>query len=197
WARAAGSGGWARYDLLGLPSGPLALRKLPLLVGLRRAAGVYIFRAADGGVLHVGRAADVRNRVRSLFVTGGRRRVARLLRETVAIEYLPCGHPLEAAVAQLRLHHAHRPWFDGRPRRWKACAYVKLTGGRYPRLSVVHRPRADRAVYLGPFAGAAPARFVRSALEAAVPLRRGAEAVAVVRRGLAGEPEVLLAPLAD
>jgi DNA polymerase-3 subunit epsilon len=196
--RAAGFGVLALDDLLGLPSSPLALRKLPLLAGLPRAAGVYLFRGADGRVLHVGRAADVRNRVRSLFITGGRRRVARLLRETVAIEYLPYGHPLEAAVAQLRLHHAHRPWFDGRPRRWKACAYLKLTAGRYPRLAVVHAPRADGAVYLGPFPGVAPARFVRSAVEAAVPLRRGAgDVVELVRRGLTGEPDLILGPLAD
>lgn len=196
--RAAGFGVLALDDLLGLPSSPLALRKLPLLAGLPRAAGVYLFRAADGRVIHVGRAGDVRNRVRSLFITGGRRKVARLLRETAAIEYLPAGHALEAAVTQLRLHHAHRPWFDGRPRRWKACAYLKLTTGRFPRLAVVHTPRADGSVYLGPFAGVGPARFVRSAIEAVLPLRRGAaDVVGVVRRGLTDEPEAILGPLAQ
>ena len=43
-------------------------------------------------------------------------------------------------VTQLRLHHAHRPWFDGRPRRWKACAYLKLTTG--PVLDPVGWPRS-------------------------------------------------------
>ena len=196
--RAAGFGVLALDDLLGLPASPLALRKLPLLAGLPRAAGVYLFRAADGRVVHVGRAGDVRNRVRSLFITGGRRKVARLLRETAAIEYLPAGHALEAAVTQLRLHHAHRPWFDGRPRRWKACAYLRLTAGRSPRLAVVHTPRADGSVYLGPFVGVGPARFVRSAIEAALPLRRAAADVAdAVRRGLTDEPEAILGPLAQ
>jgi DNA polymerase-3 subunit epsilon len=196
--RAAGYGVLALDDLLGLPSSPLALRKLPLLAGLPRAAGVYLFRAADGRVVHVGRAADVRSRVRSLFITGGRRKVARLLRETAAIEYLPAAHPLEASVTQLRLHHTHRPWFDGRPRRWKASAYLKLTAGRSPRLAVVHRPRPDGGLYLGPFPGVGPARFVRSAIEAALPLRRGPVGVAdLVRRGLTGEPEAVLGPLAQ
>ena len=194
--RAAGFGVLALDDLLGLPSSPLALRKLPLLAGLPRAAGVYLFRAADGRVIHVGRAGDVRNRVRSLFITGGRRKVARLLRETAAIEYLPAGHALEAAVTQLRLHHAHRPWFDGRPRRWKACAYLKLTAGRWVRLAVVHTPRADGSVYLGPFAGVGPARFVRSAIEAALPLRRDSADVAdLLRLGLTGDPDAILGPL--
>ena len=196
--RAAGYGVLALDDLLALPSNPLALRKLPLMAALPRAAGVYLFRAADGRVLHVGRAADVRHRVRSLFVTGGRRRVARLLRETVAIEHIPCGHPLETTITQLRLHHAHRPGFDGRPRRWKAAAYLKLTAGRFPRLAVVHRPRPDGAVYLGPFQGVGPARFVRSAIEATLPLRRGTpDVVEQVRRGLSGEPEALLGPLTE
>ena len=195
--RAAGYGVLALDDLLGLPSSPLALRKLPLLAGLPRAAGVYLFRAADGRVLHVGRAGDVRNRVRSLFITGGRRKVARLLRETAAIEYLPTGHPLEAAVTQLRLHHAHRPWFDGRPRRWKACAYLKLTAGRFPRLAVVHTPRADGGVYLGPFPGVVPgpvrAQRHRGGAAAAA---GSADVVDVVRRGLTEEPEAILGPLA-
>jgi len=196
--RAAGFGVLALDDLLSLPSSPLALRKLPLLAGLPRQPGVYLFRAADGRVLHVGRAVDVRNRVRSLFVTGGRRRVARLLRETVAIEHLPCAHPLEATVIQLRLHHAHRPWFDGRPRRWKACAYLKLTAGRWVRLAVVHTPRADGGMYLGPFPGVAPARFVRSAIEAALPLHRGGgDVVALLRRALSGETDLILGPLAE
>jgi DNA polymerase III subunit epsilon len=195
--RAAGFGVLALDDLLGLPSSPLALRKLPLLAGLPRAAGVYLFRAADGRVVHVGRAGDVRNRVRSLFINGGRRKVARLLRETTSIEYLPAGHGLEAAVTQLRLHHAHRPWFDGRPRRWKACAYLKLTTGRWARLAVVHKPRADGGVYVGPFPGVGPARFVRSAIEAALPLQRGsADAWDLVRRGLTDEPEAILGPMA-
>src|SRR5581483_3854396 len=195
--RAAAFGVLALDDLLSLPSSPLALRKLPLLVGLPRAPGVYVFRAADGRAVHVGRAADVRNRVRSLFLAGGRRRVARLLRETVAVEYLPCAHPLEAAIGELRLHHAHRPSFDGRPRRWKSCAYLKCTAGRWPRLAVVHTVRADGGLYLGPFPGAAPARFVRSAVEAALPVRRGGAGVAeAVRRGLSGEGDLLLGPLA-
>ena len=196
--RAAGYGVLALDDLLALPSNPLALRKLPLMASLPRAAGVYLFRAADGRVLHVGRAADVRHRVRSLFVTGGRRRVARLLRETVAIEHIPCGHPLETTITQLRLHHAHRPGFDGRPRRWKAAAFLKLTAGRFPRLAVVHRPRADGALYLGPFQGVGPARFVRSAIEATLPLRRDTpDAVEQIRRGFSGQPEALLGPLAE
>jgi len=165
--RAAGFGVLALDDLLSLPSSPLALRKLPLLAGLPRQPGVYLFRAADGRVLHVGRAVDVRNRVRSLFVTGGRRRVARLLRETVAIEHLP-------------------------------CAYLKLTAGRWVRLAVVHTPRADGGMYLGPFPGVAPARFVRSAIEAALPLHRGGgDVVALLRRALSGETDLILGPLAE
>ncbi len=102
------------------------------------------------------------------------------------------------AASSTSAHHIHRPWFDGRPRRWKACAYLKLTAGRFPRLAVVHRPRADGGLYLGPFQGAAPARFVRSAIEAALPLRRGTgDVVALVRRGFSGEPEAVLGPLAE
>src|SRR5207302_9514652 len=65
------------------------------------------------------------------------------------------------------------------------------------RLAVVHAVRADGGLYLGPFPGVAPARFVRSAIEAALPVRRGGpEVVELIRRGLTGESDVVLLPLA-
>jgi hypothetical protein len=73
-----------------------------------------------------------------------------------------------------------------------------LTTGRFPRLAVAHTLRNDGAVYLGPFPGVAAARFVRSAIEAALPLRLGTgDVVALVRRALSGEHGAIVGPLAE
>lgn len=146
-------------DLLALPSTPLAMAKLPLAAGLPRRPGVYLFKDAGGRVLYVGKATNLRARVRSYFSSDDRRKVPQLLRETAAIDHVVCAHPLEAAVLELRLIQAHQPRFNRRGKAWRAYAYLKLTAERFPRLAVVHEARNDGAFYLGPFhsSGAAPA----------------------------------------
>ncbi|MDQ3947013.1 MAG: exonuclease domain-containing protein [Actinomycetota bacterium] len=188
-------------DLLALPSTPQALARLPLAARLPRRPGVYLFEDAGGRVLHVGRAGDLRARVRAYF-TSGDRRWRRLVRETARIDHVVCAHPLEAAVVQARLTHAHQPTFDRPGRRRAASAYVKVTTERHPRLLVVHRPRDDGALYLGPLPSTASAHLVREAIQAASELpglagRGGGARTGVVRRSLGPEPWLLLGPLAD
>lgn len=159
-------------DLLALPSTPLAMAKLPLAAGLPRRPGVYLFKDAGGRVLYVGKATNLRARVRSYFSSDDRRKVPQLLRETAAIDHVVCAHPLEAAVLELRLIQAHQPRFNRRGKAWRAYAYLKLTAERFPRLAVVHEARNDGAFYLGPFHSSGAAHRVREAIESATPLRR-------------------------
>ena len=186
--RAATFGVLALDDLLTFPSAPLALAKLPLAAHLPRRPGVYLFADAGGRVLHVGRAGDLRARVRSYFAPGDRRH-RRLLRETARIDHLVCTHPLEAAVVQARLVHAHRPPYGlhvGRAR--PSPAYVKFTAERRPRLLVVHQRRADGALYLGPLPSTRAARLVREAI-------RSTGSPELLPRAVAGEPGLLVGPL--
>jgi DNA polymerase-3 subunit epsilon len=160
-------------DLLALPSTPMAMAKLPLVRGLPRKPGVYLFRDAGGRVLYVGKATDLRARVRSYFSSDDRRKIPQLLRETVAIDHVVCAHPLEAAVLELRLIQAHEPRFNRRAKAWRSYAYLKLTlAERFPRLAVVRQPRPDGCLYLGPLHSASAARVLQEAIESALPLRR-------------------------
>jgi DNA polymerase-3 subunit epsilon len=131
--RAATFGILALDDLLAFPSTSLALAQLPLAARLPRRPGVYLFTDAGGRVLHVGRAGDLRARVRSYFASGDRR-LRRLVRETARIDHLVCAHRLEAAVVQARLIHAHLPRFDRPGKRGPSPAYVKLTAEHRQRL---------------------------------------------------------------
>jgi DNA polymerase-3 subunit epsilon len=160
-------------DLLALPATPMALAKLPLARRLPRQPGVYLFRDAGGRVLYVGKATDLRARVRSYFSSDDRRKIPQLLRETAAIDHVVCAHPLEAAVLELRLIQAHEPRFNRRSKAWRSYAYLKLTlAERFPRLAVVRQPRPDGGLYLGPLHSASAARTVQEAIESALPLRR-------------------------
>jgi len=172
--RAASFGVLGLDDLLLLPSmrAHPSAAKLALTTRLPRAPGVYLFRDRDGRVLYVGKATNLRARVRSYFSSDDRRKVPQLLRETVAIDHLVCPGPFEAAVREIRLIQALQPRFNRQAKVWRKYAYLKLTNERFPRLAVTRVAKADGATYVGPLPSTAVAHLVREAIESAVPLRR-------------------------
>ncbi len=162
-------------DLLELPTirAHPQVGKLRLTASLPRRPGVYLFKGLGGRVLYVGKATELRSRVRSYFSGDERRKVSQLLRETVAIDHVVCPGPLEAGVLEVRLIHRHLPPFNRRSKLWRRYAYLKLTlDERFPRLSVVRTARADACLYLGPLSSSGAARQVAEAIESAVPIRR-------------------------
>jgi DNA polymerase-3 subunit epsilon len=173
--RAGSFGVLGLEDLLELPTvkGHPQLAKLRLTESLPRKPGVYLFRDGGGRVLYVGKATDLRSRVRSYFTGDERRKVAQLLRETHTIDHQVTSGPLEAAVLEVRLIHQHLPRFNRQATTWRRYAYLKLTlNERFPRLSAVRVPKPDGALYLGPLGSTAAARRVAEAIETAVPIRR-------------------------
>ncbi len=172
--RAAGLGVLGLDDLLALPTmaGHPQASKLRLTDSLPRRPGVYLFRDASGRVLYVGKATNLRTRVRSYFSGDERRKVGQLLREAHAIDHLVCSSPLEAAVREVRLIHSLQPRFNRQAKTWSRYAYLKLTAERFPRLSVVKAVRADGATYLGPLPSSRNAKLVAEAIQTAVPIRR-------------------------
>jgi DNA polymerase III subunit epsilon len=173
--RAAGLGVTGLDDLVALPTiaGHAQATKLGLTSGLPREPGVYLFRDRGGRVLYVGKATNLRSRVRSYFSGDTRRKVPQLLREVQAIDHEICSSTLEAAVREVRLIHQHQPRFNRQAKDWSRYTYLKLTLAEpFPRLSVVRTVGNDGALYLGPLASTRQARRVAEAIETAVPLRR-------------------------
>jgi len=167
-------------DLAGLPgmAGHPSAGKLALTDRLPRTSGVYLFRDRDGRVLYVGKATNLRARVRSYFSTDERRKVGALLRATERIDHKVCASTLEAEVLETRLIRDLLPRYNRRGTRWQRAPYLKLTlGEAFPRLSVVRSPRDDGAVYLGPLRSRAQARNIIEAIETVAPLRRCAAPV--------------------
>ncbi len=161
-------------DLLELPTarGSAHYSKIELTESLPRRPGVYLFRDRNGAVFYVGKAKNLRSRVRSYFYGDERRTVAQMLRELDSIDHRVCETELEAEVAELRLIAAHRPRHNRRSRPPKSSHFVKLTAEAFPRLSIVRTLRGDGLAYLGPFRSQRSARTVVEALWDAVPIRR-------------------------
>ncbi|HKE98591.1 MAG TPA: DEDD exonuclease domain-containing protein [Actinomycetes bacterium] len=188
--RAAGFGVLALEDLLTFPTVRVQQRhsyaKVRLTDGLPRSPGVYLFRSRHGEVLYVGKAKDLRARVRSYFSGDGRAKVTDLLAELASIDHVPCTSELEAGVREVRLIQRHRPRYNRRGRDpERHYCYLKLTRERWPRLSIVRKPLDDGASYLGPLTSTVQAELVKTAIEDALPLRRCTQAIGARKRAAA------------
>lgn len=172
--RAGSLGVTALDDLLQLPTarGAAHYRKIHLTDHLPRRPGVYQFVDRHGTIFYIGKATNLRSRVRSYFYGDQRRSVADMLRELHRVEFHVCESPIEAEVMELRLIHTHRPRHNRRSRPPKASHFVKLTKEKFPRLSLVRTIREDGDCYLGPFRSRRAAETVMLALWDAVPIRR-------------------------
>jgi len=161
-------------DLLRLPTarGKADYRKIELTDSLPRRPGVYLFVDRAGTVFYVGKAKNLRSRVRGYFYGDTRRSVARMLNELDSIQHRVCETELEAEVTELRLIAAHRPRHNRRSKPTRSPHWLRLTNEAFPRLSLVRSPSGQGLDHLGPFAGRGSAVLVMEALWDALPLRR-------------------------
>ncbi|MGB7861190.1 MAG: DEDD exonuclease domain-containing protein [Acidimicrobiia bacterium] len=161
-------------DLLQLPTakGSPHYSKIRLTEHLPRLPGVYIFKDRHGTPIYVGKASNLRTRVRQYFYGDKRRSISNLMKELESIEHQVCETVLEAEVTELRLIHTHRPRHNRKSRPPKSSHFVKLTDERFPRLSVVRTVGGRGLAYLGPFRSKRTADLVMAAIWDAVPIRR-------------------------
>lgn len=172
--RAAGLGVTGLDDLVALPTmgaHPQAA-KLRLTQQLPRSPGVYRFLDGQGRVLYVGKATNLRQRVRSYFASDDRRKVGPLLREMQQLTHTPTPDALSAEVLELRYLHRLAPRYNRVGTTWTRYCYVRLTTDeQWPRLVIVNEPAAT-GVHLGPLPSRAAATAVIEAIHTALPLRR-------------------------
>ncbi|RPI85127.1 MAG: excinuclease ABC subunit C, partial [Chloroflexi bacterium] len=87
-----------------------------VLDSLPTKPGCYIYRNSDGDVIYVGKAINLRNRVRSYFHTNshGDYRIARLVRQIEDIEWIVVGSELEALILEMNMIKKYKPRFNVR-----------------------------------------------------------------------------------
>ncbi|MFA5889695.1 MAG: DEDD exonuclease domain-containing protein [Actinomycetota bacterium] len=162
-------------DLLWFQSsrGHPSYSKVSLAEELPRARGVYLFRGEDDTVLYVGKATDLRSRVRQYFGGDDRRHIDDLLRDLARIDHVLCATDLDASVLEARLIRAHSPAYNRAQRGRRAQWFLTLTDERFPRLSATRRARSSGGApdgALGPLASTTAAA-VREAIEEATCVR--------------------------
>src|SRR5512142_3473103 len=125
--------------------------------------GVYLYKNAEGQVIYVGKAKNLRSRVRSYFVEGAAEdaKTGSLLREAVDLEYIVVDSEMEALALENNLIKQKKPRFNILLRDDKTYPYVKLTmGERFPRVYVTRRVKKDGSAYFGPYLPASLAHRV-------------------------------------
>jgi excinuclease ABC subunit C len=118
------------------------------------APGVYLYKNAEGHVIYVGKAKNLRNRVSSYFHEGriADAKTGTLVREAVDVDYIIVANNKEALALENNLIKQKKPRFNILLRDDKTYPYVKLTlGETYPRVYVTRRLRKDGSAYYGPY----------------------------------------------
>jgi excinuclease ABC subunit C len=150
--------------------------------------GVYLFRDSAGHVLYVGKAQDLRARVRSYFTRGGdgRHRTPFLVPRIHDLEVVVTANVKEALLLENQLIKRLRPRFNVRLRDDKNYLALRIDPReRYPRFVEVRRFEPDRATYLGPYTSSVALRNTLDTLQKLFPLRTCSDSVfaAYRRRG--------------
>jgi excinuclease ABC subunit C len=116
--------------------------------------GVYLYKNADGEVIYVGKAKNLRSRVRSYLLEASQAnaKTGSLMREAVDIDYILVANEHEALALENNLIKQRKPRFNILLRDDKTYPYVKLTlNERYPKVLVTRRLRKDGGAYYGPY----------------------------------------------
>jgi excinuclease ABC subunit C len=116
--------------------------------------GVYLYKNAEGDVIYVGKAKNLRSRVASYFHEGRWEdaKTGTLVREAVDVDYIVVANNKEALALENNLIKQRKPRFNILLRDDKTYPYVKLTlGERWPRVYVTRRLRKDGSAYYGPY----------------------------------------------
>ncbi|MGO9136130.1 MAG: excinuclease ABC subunit UvrC [Syntrophales bacterium] len=130
--------------------------------------GVYLMKDKDGKVIYVGKAGNLKNRIRNYFGrTDGRSMVSFLIAKVRDVELILTDTEKEALILENNLIKEHRPRYNVNFRDDKTYFNIRMDpAAAFPRFQLVRRPRKDGARYFGPYPSSAAAketlRFIQS-----------------------------------
>ncbi len=144
--------------------------KLALLPGL---PGCYLMKDINGKIIYVGKAKNLKNRVRSYFKSSHEGKTARLVSEIADFETIITSTDKEAFLLEITLIQKHRPYFNIKLKQGHSgYPYIKITNERDPQIKIVNTLLKDGAYYFGPYPNVYAAEETVNFLQKVYPLRR-------------------------
>src|SRR5690554_4902251 len=116
--------------------------------------GVYLFKNNRGGVIYIGKAINLRNRVKSYFSSGhaASPKTQALVKNIADVEYLLTDSEVEALILESNLIKKHQPKYNIRLTDDKSYPYLRVTlQEEYPRLEITRTLQKDGSRYFGPY----------------------------------------------
>ena len=144
------------------------LKKLP------PSPGVYIMKDEQSHIIYVGKAINLRNRVRSYFRTSGTldAKVRHMVSNITHFEYIVTNNEVEALILECNLIKQHTPKYNIRLKDNKAYPYIRLTDERLPKIVFAHHRDNKRSKYFGPYPSSDRVREILNLIHDIWPLRR-------------------------
>lgn len=126
------------------------------LKNLPTSPGVYIFKNAKGKIIYIGKAKNLRNRVRTYFQSNshGDAKTQRLMSKAASFDMMVTESEVEALILEANLIREHKPRYNVDLKDDKHFPYIKITNEPFPRVLIVRRLEKDGATYFGPYTSA-------------------------------------------
>ena len=121
--------------------------KLSLLPDL---PGCYLMKNLNSQIIYVGKAKNLKNRVRSYFKSSHTGKTARLVSEIADFEFIVTSTDKEAFLLEITLIQKHQPYFNIKLKKGTGYPYIKITNERDPQILIVSDVRKDGGYYFGP-----------------------------------------------
>ncbi|GEQ61525.1 excinuclease ABC subunit UvrC [Vagococcus lutrae] len=147
---------WLQHKLSLLPTDP----------------GCYLMKDKNQTIIYVGKAKNLRNRVRSYFTGSHDTKTARLVSEIVDFEYIVTESNIEALILEINLIQKNDPKYNIMLKDDKSYPFIKITNEKYPRLMITREVKKDHAWYFGPYPDVKAANETKKLLDKLYPLRK-------------------------
>ncbi|WP_057873140.1 excinuclease ABC subunit UvrC [Loigolactobacillus rennini] len=143
--------------------------KLTLLPPL---PGCYLMKNRDGKIIYVGKAKNLKNRVRSYFKSHHEGKTALLVSEIRDFETIITSTDKEAFLLEITLIQKHQPHYNIKLKKGTGYPYIKITNQRDPRMLITGDVKKDGGYYFGPYPNVHAAEETLNFLQKVYPLRR-------------------------
>ncbi|RSI49062.1 excinuclease ABC subunit UvrC [Streptococcus sanguinis] len=139
---------------------------------LPTSPGCYIHKDKNGAIIYVGKAKNLRNRVRSYFRGSHDTKTEALVSEIEDFEFIVTESNIEALLLEINLIKENKPKYNIMLKDDKSYPFIKITNETYPRLIITRQVKKDGGLYFGPYPDVGAANEIKRLLDRLFPFRK-------------------------